>query len=138
MRPSDELSRAVAESGGGFEVLERRQLDRNTIGAWLRGKHDRSLWILRVGVEVAPSRRIDEFSLTPTEGPKVDPDVPWRVFDALADNSGFDVGCFAGEVGEGGAIREIHAKSPDDRLAIGTLGMIWSGSSREARPGMTP
>jgi hypothetical protein len=121
----DEI-RAAAVSSEGFELLERRQLDRNTIGAWLRAKRDRSLWILRVGVEVAPSRRIEEFSLTASEGPRVDPDEAWRVFDGLVDGSGFTVGCFAGELGPDGALREIHSKSGDDRLAIGTLGMIWA------------
>lgn len=119
--------RQAAESSDGFEVLERRQLGRNLIGAWLRAKRDRrALRILKIGVEISPSRRIEEFSLLPTTGPREDPGAAWRVFDELVGAFQFRVGCFAGEVSPDGTVTESHSTSGDDRLAVGTLGMIWA------------
>lgn len=122
-----ERIRGLAHRAGGFTVLETRQLEPTVMGAWLRmNAVRRSLWILKVGIEVMPPRRINRFELARAPLPGVDSTALWSEFDAMLKGQPFTTSFLAVELRPDGGRKVLHAVNPDQRLGIGLMGTLWA------------
>lgn len=119
--------RERAETGSKYEVLETRFSSAATINAWARDTNKRGSFItIRLSVEQTRPHRIDSLEIVAAPQPGSDSARAWLEFDDVLANRPFRTAMIAVEVNAEGATRIIHSTIPDQRLGMGTMGMLFT------------
>lgn len=128
--PRDEALKSLRErgqSGSKYEVLETRFANAASINAWARDTNKRGSFItIRLSVEQTRPHRIDSLEIAAAAQPGTDSARAWRDFDEAIASKPFRTAMIAVEVNAEGPPRVIHATNPDERLGIGTFGMLFT------------